>query len=43
MDFYLAIIPWWYLIPLPMGTKEKIGIASAMSLGVLYVLPFALS
>ncbi len=35
MDLVLAIIPWGIIMRLHMHTKEKIGVALAMSMGVL--------
>jgi hypothetical protein len=35
MDLVLAIIPWGIIMSLRMQTKEKIGVALAMSMGVL--------
>lgn len=35
MDLVLAIIPWGIIMSLHMHTKEKIGVAVAMSMGVL--------
>jgi hypothetical protein len=35
MDLALAIIPWKIIMGLHMQTKEKIGVALAMSMGVL--------
>ncbi|KXX75945.1 hypothetical protein MMYC01_207419 [Madurella mycetomatis] len=37
MDLVLAIIPWKIIMSLQMQTKEKIGVALAMSMGVLSV------
>lgn len=34
MDLILAIIPWKIIMNLQMETKEKIGVALAMSMGV---------
>ena len=34
MDLILAIIPWKIIMNLQMQTKEKIGVALAMSMGV---------
>lgn len=36
-DFYLALLPWTLIWGLQMGTREKIGVGIAMSMGVLYV------
>lgn len=38
-DFVLAVLPWFILWNLQMRRKEKILIASSMSLGFLYVYP----
>lgn len=38
MDFALAFFPWRILWKTQMVRKEKIGVALAMSFGVLYVL-----
>lgn len=35
MDLVLAILPWNIIMSLQMKTKEKIGVALAMSMGVL--------
>lgn len=35
MDLVLALQPWFIVWKLPMTVKEKIGVALAMSLGVL--------
>jgi hypothetical protein len=35
LDVVFAIIPWQYIMRLRMETKEKIGVALAMSMGVL--------
>jgi hypothetical protein len=35
MDLVLAIIPWGVIMGLHMDTKEKVGVALAMSMGVL--------
>ncbi len=35
MDLVLAIIPWGIIMQLHMHTEEKIGVALAMSMGVL--------
>jgi hypothetical protein len=35
MDFTLAALPWTFLFTLSMKTKEKIGVAVAMSMGVV--------
>jgi hypothetical protein len=35
MDLVLAIISWGIIVGLRMQTKEKIGVALAMSMGVL--------
>jgi len=37
MDIALALLPWVVIMNLQMKTKEKIGVALAMSMGVLYV------
>ncbi len=37
MDFVLALLPWKVIWKLQMKRKEKVGIALAMSMGVLYV------
>lgn len=39
MDFVLALLPWKIVWNLQMKKKEKFGVATAMSLGVVYV-PF---
>jgi hypothetical protein len=39
MDLIFAIIPWKIIMRMQMETKEKIGVALAMSMGVLWVLP----
>lgn len=38
MDLIFAIIPWKIIMRMHMETKEKIGVALAMSMGVLWVL-----
>lgn len=38
-DFALALLPWRLLLRFNMFNKEKIGVAIAMSMGILYV-PF---
>lgn len=38
MDLIFAIIPWKIIMRMQMETKEKIGVALAMSMGVLWVL-----
>jgi hypothetical protein len=35
MDLIFAIIPWKVIMRMQMETKEKIGVALAMSMGVL--------
>jgi hypothetical protein len=35
MDLVLAILPWNIIMSLQMKTKEKLGVALAMSMGVL--------
>lgn len=35
MDLALAILPWNIIMALQMQTKEKVGVALAMSMGVL--------
>jgi hypothetical protein len=35
MDFALATIPWTFLWNLSLKSKEKIGVAVAMSMGVV--------
>jgi len=35
LDLIFAIIPWQIIMRLQMATKEKIGVALAMSMGVL--------
>jgi len=37
MDFVLALLPWTVVWGLTMRKTEKIGVAVAMSMGVLYV------
>lgn len=37
MDIALAMLPWTVIWGLQMKVKEKIGVAIAMSCGVLYV------
>jgi hypothetical protein len=37
MDITLAILPWITVRKLQMKTAEKLGVAIAMSMGVLYV------
>ncbi|ORY56339.1 uncharacterized protein BCR38DRAFT_451083 [Pseudomassariella vexata] len=37
MDFVLALLPWTIIMHLQMKPKEKIGVAVAMSMGILYV------
>lgn len=39
MDIALALLPWTVIWGLQMKLKEKIGVAIAMSCGVLYVFP----
>ena len=34
MDLVLAILPWWILQAVQLGSQEKVGIAVAMSMGV---------
>jgi hypothetical protein len=36
-DFALALLPWRLLLRFNMYNREKIGVAIAMSMGVLYV------
>jgi hypothetical protein len=36
-DFVLALLPWTIVWNLQMKKKEKMGVAFAMSLGILYV------
>jgi len=38
MDLIFAIIPWKIIMRMQMETKEKVGVALAMSMGVLWVL-----
>jgi hypothetical protein len=38
-DFVLALLPWTIVWNLQMKRKEKLGVAFAMSLGILYVDP----
>lgn len=40
-DFILALLPWVILWKLQMKKREKFGVAVAMSLGILYVVPYA--
>lgn len=35
MDFFLALLPWKVIWKLQMKRKEKVGVALAMSMGVL--------
>lgn len=35
MDVVLAIIPWPLIMTLQMRTREKIGVALAMSMGIV--------
>ena len=42
MDMLLALLPWTVIWGLQMKLKEKIGVAVAMSCGVLWVSPFPL-
>lgn len=35
LDFVLSAIPWFYVSQLHMSRRDKLGIASAMSLGVV--------
>jgi hypothetical protein len=35
MDLVLALLPWTVILKLQMKMKEKIGVALAMSMGVL--------
>ena len=37
MEFLLALLPWKIIWKLQMKRKEKVGVAFAMSLGILYV------
>jgi len=37
MDFILAMLPWQLLLGMRMRKTEKVGVAIAMSMGVLYV------
>jgi hypothetical protein len=39
MDIFLSLLPWKITWSLQMRRKEKLGVAFAMSLGVLYVFP----
>jgi hypothetical protein len=36
-DFTLALLPWKILMGFHMYRREKIGVAIAMSMGILYV------
>ncbi len=38
MDFVLALLPWKLIWKLQMKRKEKVGVALAMSMGILCVL-----
>jgi len=40
VDFILALLPWKIIMSLQMKTHEKIGVAVAMSLGLLYVVSY---
>ena len=35
MDLVLALLPWKIIMTLQMRTQEKIGVAVAMSMGIL--------
>jgi hypothetical protein len=35
MDFFLALLPWKILWNLQMNNRDKIGLAIAMSMGIL--------
>ena len=37
MDFVLALLPWKLIWKLQMKRKEKVGVALAMSMGILCV------
>lgn len=38
-DFVFALLPWRLLLRFDIYNKEKVGVAIAMSMGVLYVSP----
>jgi hypothetical protein len=43
MDVVLALFPWFIIWKMAMTKREKVGVAIAMSMGVMYELPSSMN